>query len=131
MAPTLTDTTAECASNDVDRLITTQYGCWHKACQRTNEDDGKDEARNRHKASVLQQIQRAVGHLHSLILQGEGYQIGNDKSNRRKEDALSHQFGKHLQARQSQESPCGHLLRTVCCQRDAQVHVVEDGEHKH
>ena len=101
MAPTLTNTTTERATNDINRLIATEYRGGHKTCQRTYHSDDEHKTDDCNDASILQQIHRTGGHLDSLILQGKGYQISHTKSDGSKEDALANQLQEYLQTRQT------------------------------
>ena len=127
----LADTTAEGAANNVYGLITTEYRGRNEACQCSYKYDSKQDDKDGHNASILQQVQRTVCHFYGFVLQRERNQIGNDKGNSCKEDAFTYQFAKDLQSRQPQQSTCSHLLRALCCKRHTQIDVVEDGKHQY
>ena len=130
MAPTLTRTTAERATHDVDGLIATEHRCRDETGQDARTADCKQKDDDCNNTSILQQIQGTVCKFDGLVLQGESNQICDGESDCREEYAFANEFREHLQTRQTQQTARGHLLRAVGGERDAQIDVVEEGKHQ-
>ena len=131
MAPMLTHTAAEGASHNIHRLIAAEDGGRHKASQGSKQDDAHGEAHDGYQTCILQQVHRAVGHLNSLVLQDESYEVGYGKRGSGEGDALADKPHSHLPTLRAKQSPRGHLFGTLRGERHAEVDIIEDGEHQY